>query len=339
MEDEALASARADKLLAQEEVWIRKGVEAHRTRSVARIQRLEVLRSQREKRRDSLGQVRLEMDTGVASGKIVAELKDVTMRFVSDSGDKLIVKDFSATILRGDKVGLIGPNGAGNTTLLKLILGALQPTSGKVRQGSKLEVAYFDQTLSSCQPVLPRWPGGESAKKGLHGGSKLGVAGIDMALAIGGHQRKRHHRPMQLRKAPQLLDDLVMAGQAGLVCDAGGVQQFAKSGVGMAQHPVAHGAGDFFGNAAGQACRHQRGEAVGQRSSKQRVGIGFFDGPFQAVKQAGVEARIAQPQVDLRHTAQPGEHDGLGAQLVADHLHRLPGQPRPQVRAGPQVRS
>ncbi len=145
MEDEALASARADKLLAQEEVWIRKGVEARRTRSVARIQRLEVLRDQRQARRDSLGQVKLEIDAGAPSGKIVAELKDVGMRFPTPSGDKLIVKDFSATILRGDKVGLIGPNGAGKTTLLKLILGELQPTSGKIRQGSKLEVAYFDQ--------------------------------------------------------------------------------------------------------------------------------------------------------------------------------------------------
>jgi len=142
---EALANARADKLLAQEEVWIRKGVEARRTRSVARIQRLEVLRAQREKRRESLGQVRLEVDSGVSSGKIVAELKDVTMRF----GDKLIVDDFSATILRGDKVGLIGPNGAGKTTLLKLILGELQPSSGTVRRGTRLEVAYFDQMRSA----------------------------------------------------------------------------------------------------------------------------------------------------------------------------------------------
>ncbi|MBL0150609.1 MAG: ATP-binding cassette domain-containing protein [Ideonella sp.] len=138
---DALASARADKLLAQEEVWIRKGVEARRTRSVARIQRLEVLRAQRQARRDSLGQVRLEVDAGAPSGKIVAELTDVCMSF----GDKLIVKDFSATILRGDKIGLVGPNGAGKTTLLKLILGELQPTSGKIRQGTKLEVAYFDQ--------------------------------------------------------------------------------------------------------------------------------------------------------------------------------------------------
>ena len=142
---EALANARADKLLAQEEVWIRKGVEARRTRSVARIQRLEVLRAQRQARRESLGQVRLEVDSGVSSGKIVAELKDVTMRF----GDKLIVSDFSATILRGDKVGLIGPNGAGKTTLLKLILGELQPSVGTVRRGTRLEVAYFDQMRSA----------------------------------------------------------------------------------------------------------------------------------------------------------------------------------------------
>jgi ATP-binding cassette subfamily F protein uup len=146
---DALANARADKLLAQEEVWIRKGVEARRTRSVARIQRLEALRDQRQKRRDSLGQVRLEVDTGAPSGKIVAELRDVTMQFGDRDTPKLIVKDFSATILRGDKVGLIGPNGAGKTTLLKLILGELQPTSGKIRQGSKLEVAYFDQMRSS----------------------------------------------------------------------------------------------------------------------------------------------------------------------------------------------
>ena len=142
---EALANARADKLLAQEEVWVRKGVEARRTRSVGRVGRLEALRAQRAARRETLGRVRLEADSGISSGKIVAELKDVSMRF----GDKLIVKDFSSTILRGDKVGLIGPNGAGKTTLLKLILGELQPTSGSVRQGTKLEVAYFDQMRST----------------------------------------------------------------------------------------------------------------------------------------------------------------------------------------------
>jgi ATP-binding cassette subfamily F protein uup len=141
---DALANARADKLLAQEEVWIRKGVEARRTRCVARIERLQRLRAQREKRRDALGQVRLEVDAGMPSGKIVAELRNVSFAF----GTTRIVSEFSATILRGDKVGLIGPNGCGKTTLLKLILGELQPSAGTVRQGTKLEVAYFDQMRS-----------------------------------------------------------------------------------------------------------------------------------------------------------------------------------------------
>ncbi|MDB5817402.1 MAG: transporter ATP-binding protein [Rhizobacter sp.] len=147
MASEALASARADKLLAQEEVWIRKGVEARRTRSVARIQRLEVLRSQRQSRRDSLGQVRMDVDSAAPSGKIVAELRDVSKRF----GEKVIVSGFNATILRGDKVGLIGPNGAGKTTLLKLILGELEADTGDIRRGTKLEVAYFDQMRSTLK--------------------------------------------------------------------------------------------------------------------------------------------------------------------------------------------
>jgi ABC transport system ATP-binding/permease protein len=141
LEDEALASARADKLLAQEEVWVRKGVEARRTRAVGRVQRLLKLRQQRAARRDTLGQVRLELDAGLPPGKIVAELKDVGMRY----GERTLISGFTATILRGDKVGLIGPNGSGKTTLLKLILGELQPTSGSVRQGTRLQVAYFDQ--------------------------------------------------------------------------------------------------------------------------------------------------------------------------------------------------
>jgi ATP-binding cassette subfamily F protein uup len=141
LESEALAAARADKLLAQEEVWVRKGVEARRTRSAGRVARLIKLREQRAHRRDELGQVRLELDAGVPSGRIVAELKEVSMRF----GERLLIDRFSATLLRGDKVGVIGPNGCGKTTLLKLILGELQPTSGAVRRGSSLQVAYFDQ--------------------------------------------------------------------------------------------------------------------------------------------------------------------------------------------------
>ena len=138
---EAVTQAKADKLLAQEEVWVRRGVEARRTRSVARIARLDKLRSARQARRNTMGQVKASVDAGLPSGKIVAELTDVSLAF----GDKQVVKGFSATLLRGDKVGLIGPNGAGKTTLLKLILGELLPDSGKVRQGANLQVAYFDQ--------------------------------------------------------------------------------------------------------------------------------------------------------------------------------------------------
>ncbi len=145
LENEALERARADKLLAQEEVWVRKGVEARRTRSVGRVQRLLKLREQRAARREQLGRVKLELDAGLPPGKIVAELRDVSMRFPSAAGDRVLIDHFSATILRGDKVGLIGPNGCGKTTLLKLILGELQPTSGSVRQGTRLQVAYFDQ--------------------------------------------------------------------------------------------------------------------------------------------------------------------------------------------------
>lgn len=139
--DESLANARADKLLAQEEVWIRQGVEARRTRSVGRIARLEVLREQRSARRELVGQVKLDIHAGQRTGKIVASLENVCFSF----GEKRIVNDFTATILRGDKVGILGPNGAGKSTLLKIILGQLQAQSGEVRQGSMIEIAYFDQ--------------------------------------------------------------------------------------------------------------------------------------------------------------------------------------------------
>ena len=141
MAAEAVTQGKADKLLAQEEVWVRRGVEARRTRSVARIARLEKLRSARQARRNTMGQVKASVDAGLPSGKIVAELTNVSLAY----GEKQVVKGFSATLLRGDKVGLIGPNGAGKTTLLKLILGELLPGSGKVRQGANLQVAYFDQ--------------------------------------------------------------------------------------------------------------------------------------------------------------------------------------------------
>ncbi len=141
LENEEVENAKFDKFLAQEEVWIRKGVQARRTRDEGRVRRLEALRDQRAVRRDQQGQVRLELTTGERSGKIVAELENVCKSY----GDKVIVRDFSDIILRGDKVGLIGQNGAGKTTLLKMILGELEADSGTVKLGSKMQVAYFDQ--------------------------------------------------------------------------------------------------------------------------------------------------------------------------------------------------
>jgi ATP-binding cassette subfamily F protein uup len=138
---EAVISAKADKLLAQEEIWIRKGVEARRTRSQSRIGRLEALRASRSARREVQGSVNMDVAAGQSSGKIVAELTEATKSF----GEKTVIRNFSGTILRGDKIGLLGPNGAGKTTLLKLILGELEPDSGKIRRGTNLQVAYFDQ--------------------------------------------------------------------------------------------------------------------------------------------------------------------------------------------------
>ncbi|MDQ6215313.1 ATP-binding cassette domain-containing protein [Achromobacter insolitus] len=141
LESERLEQARFDKLLAQEEVWIRKGVEARRTRNEGRVRRLERLRVERAERRERVGDVSLALAEGQRSGKLVAELDHVHKAF----GDKIVVDDYSTTILRGDRIGIIGPNGAGKTTLLKLILGEMQPDSGTTRLGTNVAVAYFDQ--------------------------------------------------------------------------------------------------------------------------------------------------------------------------------------------------
>jgi len=141
LETERTENDKFDKLLAQEEVWIRKGVEARRTRSVGRIARLKQMRAERAARRATEGNVKLDVAAGEKSGKIVAELIDVTKRYDA----RTVIDDFSATVMRGDKIGFIGPNGAGKTTLLKLMLGEIAPDAGTVRVGMNLQVAYFDQ--------------------------------------------------------------------------------------------------------------------------------------------------------------------------------------------------
>ena len=139
--DEAVVNAKFDKVLAQEEVWIRQGVKARRTRNEGRVLRLEQLRRERAARRERQGKVEMVVESGERSGKLVAELTDVSIAF----GGRRLIEKFSCRIQRGDKIGLLGPNGAGKSTLLKLILGEQAPDSGTVKLGTKLSVAYFDQ--------------------------------------------------------------------------------------------------------------------------------------------------------------------------------------------------
>ncbi len=141
LQDEAVLNAKFDKVLAQEEVWVRQGIKARGVRNEGRVRRLEQLRRERSARRDRVGKVEMNLDAGDRSGKLVAELSHVSKSF----GDRQVIKDFSCRIQRGDKIGLLGPNGCGKSTLLKIILGEMQPDSGKVQMGTKLAVAYFDQ--------------------------------------------------------------------------------------------------------------------------------------------------------------------------------------------------
>lgn len=138
---EATHAAKFDKVLAQEEVWIRQGIKARRTRNEGRVRQLEKLRLERAARRERQGNVKLNIDAGERSGKLVAELENVKKSY----GDRTLINDFSTRILRGDRIGLLGPNGIGKTTLLKLILGEIEPDSGTIQRGTNLNVAYFDQ--------------------------------------------------------------------------------------------------------------------------------------------------------------------------------------------------
>jgi ATP-binding cassette subfamily F protein uup len=145
---ESTASRKFDRFWAQEEAWIRKGIEARRTRNAGRVARLEALRGERAARRERLGNVAMTLDAGERSGKLVAELTDVCKRF----GERVVVDRLSTRIMRGDRLALIGPNGAGKSTLLRLILGTLPPDSGSVRRGTNLQVAYFDQMREALDP-------------------------------------------------------------------------------------------------------------------------------------------------------------------------------------------
>jgi ATP-binding cassette subfamily F protein uup len=137
-----------DRKLAKEEVWIRTGIQARRTRNEGRVRSLEALRVERGARRERTGTVRLQAQEAERSGRLVVEAKDV--RF--SRGDRKIIRDFSTIITRGDRVGLIGPNGSGKTTLLRLMLGELEPDEGTVRRGTNLEIAYFDQLREALDP-------------------------------------------------------------------------------------------------------------------------------------------------------------------------------------------
>ena len=150
LEDEANQNAEFDKKLADEEVWIRQGVKARRTRNEGRVRALEKLRNERAQRRLQQGTARLALEKGDASGKKVIEVTDICFGY----GDRQIIKNFSTLIQRGDKIGLIGANGAGKSTLLKLLLQQIEPNTGTVEQGTKLEIAYFDQLRDQLDPNM-----------------------------------------------------------------------------------------------------------------------------------------------------------------------------------------
>jgi ATP-binding cassette subfamily F protein uup len=149
LESEAKHAALFDKKLAQEEVWIRKGIEARRTRNEGRVRALKQLRIQRSERRERIGQVEIRAQDAAPSGKLVFEAINVGMSF----GSAPVIVDFSARIMRGDRIGIIGPNGCGKSTLIKLLVGELEPTSGTIKRGTNLAVAYFDQQRDQLDPT------------------------------------------------------------------------------------------------------------------------------------------------------------------------------------------
>ncbi len=159
---EANLNKEFDKKLAEEERWIRKGIQARRTRNEGRVRALKALREERQQRRDVLGKASLEINDAKQSGQLVIDVDRVSQHY----GDKTIIKDFSMRIMRGDRIGLLGPNGVGKTTLLNILLGKLTPEKGEVKLGTKLEIAYFDQLRESLDPeksILDNVAGGRTS--------------------------------------------------------------------------------------------------------------------------------------------------------------------------------
>jgi len=153
LEDEARQDQLFDKRLSEEEVWIRQGIKARRTRNEGRVRALKSMRNERKGRIEKQGKANIKIEEADKSGKLVVEVEGVSHAFSSNDADgRLVIKDFSLTVMRGERIGLIGANGAGKTTLLRILLGKLKPMSGSVKLGSKLEVAYFDQLRGGLDP-------------------------------------------------------------------------------------------------------------------------------------------------------------------------------------------
>jgi ATP-binding cassette subfamily F protein uup len=194
LEVEAKHAALFDKKLAQEEVWIRKGIEARRTRNEGRVRALKQLRIQRSERRERIGQVDIRAQDAAPSGKLVFEANRVTHGF----GGTPIMADFSARIMRGDRIGIIGPNGCGKTTLIKLLVGELEPDSGEIRRGTSLAVAYFDQQREQLDPAA-------SIMDNVTGGSGDTVTIDGQPRHVSGYLRDFLFPPERLRAPVSML--------------------------------------------------------------------------------------------------------------------------------------
>jgi ATP-binding cassette subfamily F protein uup len=194
LEVEAKHAALFDKKLAQEEVWIRQGVEARRTRNEGRVRALKQLRIQRAERRERIGQVEIRVQDAAPSGKLVFEADQVTHTF----GASPVIADFSARIMRGDRVGIIGPNGCGKTTLIKLLVGDLEPTSGEIRRGTNLARAYFDQQREQLDPAA-------SIMDNVTGGSGDTVTIDGQPRHVSGYLRDFLFPPERLRAPVSML--------------------------------------------------------------------------------------------------------------------------------------